>query len=290
MQCYSGGGIRMGFEIRAARASEVEQIIAWAAAEGWNPGLQDAACFRAQDPDGLLVGLVDGVMVSAISVANYGPDFAFLGLYITQPEYRGRGYGLAVWQAGLKHAGQRTVGLDGVPAQQANYRRAGFSTHHGNSRYGGMPTLPAGSPNANIIPATQAAFAALVAYDAGCFPAERPDFLRHWISAPGHIALALQRQGHLAGYGVLRPCREGSKIGPLFADDTAAAEALFGALLAQSPQGPVFIDCPETNPAARKMAETAGLSPSFATARMLTGPIRPILTQRVFGITSLELG
>jgi hypothetical protein len=32
----------------------------WAATEGWNPGLADDACFAAVDPEGFLIGELDG--------------------------------------------------------------------------------------------------------------------------------------------------------------------------------------------------------------------------------------
>ena len=68
--------------------------------------------------------------------------FAFLGFYIVRPELRGRGFGLRLWQAGLAHAGSRAVGLDGVVAQQDNYRKSGFKLAYRSIRYGGVPTRP----------------------------------------------------------------------------------------------------------------------------------------------------
>ena len=50
------------------------------------------------------------------------------------------------------------------------------------------------------------------AYDATVFPAPRTAFLRAWIDAPGHAGCALVRDGRLAGFGVIRPCRTGYKI------------------------------------------------------------------------------
>jgi hypothetical protein len=41
------------------------------------------------------------------------------------------------------------------------------------------------------------------------------------------------RDGRLVGWGVIRPCRKGCKIGPLVADDRATAEVVLSALLAQ---------------------------------------------------------
>ena len=68
--------------------------------------------------------------------------FAFLGFYIVRPDLRGRGYGLRIWNAAVDHAGGRTIGLDGVVAQQENYKKSGFRLAYANVRYGGR--VPAG--------------------------------------------------------------------------------------------------------------------------------------------------
>ena len=278
-----------GLTVRVAGPEEVALIVDWAAAEGWNPGPADAACFRAQDPEGFFIGIADGAPVSAVSVVTYGDAFAFLGLYIVRPDRRGLGYGIATWRAGLAHAGGRAIGLDGVVAQHDNYRASGFTLAHRNVRYGGPIAVPQRTDPA-IVPVASVRFDTLAAYDAACFPAERPEFLRTWTTAPGHHALALVRDGRLAGYGVARPCREGSKIGPLFADDRAAAETLFDALAAAVGGGLLFLDVPEPNTAAVALAESRGLRPAFETARMYTAPVRPVAAERVFGITTFELG
>ena len=279
-----------GLTVRVAKPEEVALILEWAAAEGWNPGAQDAACFHTQDPQGFFVGADrDGVPVSAISVVTYGDGFAFLGCYIVRPEARGRGYGMAMWRAGLAHADARPVGLDGVVAQQDNYRKSGFSLAHRNIRFGGILAVPE-RIEGSIVPLSAVSFDDLSAYDAACFPAERPAFLRAWTTAPGHHALGLLRNGGLAGFGVARPCREGTKVGPLFADDRAAAEALFDPLTRAAGGGLLFLDVPEPNAPAVALAESRGLRPVFETARMYTAPVRPIADQRVFGITTFELG
>ena len=122
------------------------------------------------------------------------------------------------------------------------------------------------------------------------FPAVRPAFLRAWLNAPGHVGRALLRDGRLAAWGVIRPCRAGFKISPLVADDRAGAEGVFGALVAAAGGGEIFLDVPEPNHNAVALARSHGLTPVFETARMYTGPTRPIRLDRVFGVTSLELG
>ena len=274
--------------IRAMAPDEIAIAADWAAAEGWNPGLADAACFATVDAGGFLIGELDGAPAATISCVNYDDRFAFLGFYIVRPDLRGRGYGLRIWNAAVDHAGGRTIGLDGVVAQQENYKKSGFRLAYANVRYGGR--VPAGATPAGIIPLANVSFASVEADDATVFPAPRPAFLRAWIDTSGHIGRALVRDGKLAAWGVIRPCRTGWKIGPLVADDRAAAEAVFTALVSAAGGGEVFLDVPDVNREAVALAQSHGLAPVFETARMYTGPIRPLRLERVFGVTTFELG
>jgi GNAT superfamily N-acetyltransferase len=276
------------FAIRAMRPDEISIAIEWAAAEGWNPGLADAACFASVDPQGFLIGELDGKPAATISCVNYDARFAFLGFYIVRPDLRGKGLGLRIWNAAIAHAEPRVIGLDGVVAQQDNYRRSGFSLAYANIRYGGTVAAP-DAPRRDVVALDDVPFADVAADDATVFPAPRSSFLRAWIGTSGHVGCALMRDGKLAGWGVIRPCRTGRKIGPLVADDRATAETVLSALLART-GGEVFIDVPGINGEAIALAESLGLAPVFETARMYTGAIAPLRLERVFGVTSFELG
>ncbi|MEU6476820.1 GNAT family N-acetyltransferase [Streptomyces sp. NPDC047017] len=263
-------------------------IHGWAADEGWNPGDCDGPAFFAQDPDGFFLGRIGGEPVSAVSVVRHGPDFAFLGCYLVRPDLRGRGYGLTTWKTALAHAGTRTVGLDGVVAQQDNYRQSGFEPAHRTVRFTGR--APAAGAPADVRPAGPGDLADITAYDAACHPAERPRFVAAWLTTPGHRAFVRRTEGRVTGYGVLRPARDGQRVGPLFADTPEDATAVFAALGAAAGGAEISVDVPETNTAAVALVSGAGLAPSFETARMYTGPVRPYARDRVFGVTTLELG
>ena len=275
--------------IRSMRPDEISIAVDWAAAEGWNPGLADAACFSTIDPDGFLIGELGGAPAATICCVNYGATFAFLGLYIVRKDVRGCGYGLHIWNAALAHAGPRVIGLDGVVAQQQNYEKSGFKLAYANVRYGGTVAAPHGR-RADVIALAEVPLAFVQADDATVFPAPRTAFLRAWIGSPGHVGHALVRNGRLAAWGVIRPCRKGNKIGPLVADDRSAAEAVLGALLASAGSGEIFLDVPSVNRDAIALAQNLGLVPVFETARMYTGAIAPLRLERVFGVTTLELG
>ncbi|HEX4787384.1 MAG TPA: GNAT family N-acetyltransferase [Actinospica sp.] len=287
----------MSFEIGPARPGDWDLVVRWAAAEGWNPGRHDAEHFLAVDPAGFLLGREDGEVVSAISVVNYAADYAFLGFYLVRGDRRGQGLGIATWKAGMEHAGGRTVGLDGVPDQQDNYRSSGFASAYATVRHSGVPSVPGpggpvpGAHDAGIVPLAELGDLSLLAeLDAACHPADRFAFATGWAGDPRHVARARFRDGLLTGYGVLRPAEDGCRIGPLLATTPRDAEALLAALLAEARGAKVSIDVPEPHQLAGAMAEQHGLMPSSSTARMYTGPIRPLQQSLVYGVMSLELG
>lgn len=275
--------------IRTMTPADLALALDWAANEGWNPGLADAEPFRAADPDGFLMAFVDGQPAASISVVRYGDHLGFLGLYIAAPAFRGRGLGWALWQEGLRHLEGCSVGLDGVVAQQENYRRSGFVPAHRNVRYEGLARadMPLDS---RLAPIGQGLLPSVLAHDRLCFGAAREAFLAAWTRGPGRRGYALVEDGEVLGYGVIRACREGHKIGPLFADDETTADILFRALAATVKGEAVVLDAPEPNAAALALAERHELSPVFETARMWKGPVPDLPLDRIYGITTFELG
>lgn len=267
--------------------AELDWAVEMAAQEGWNPGLSDANAFYAADPEGFLIGTLNDEPVGCISAVAYGETFGFIGLYIVHPDHRGRGYGFRLWEAAMERLTGRNVGLDGVVEQQANYRRSGFNLAYRNVRYrfDDVADVPTG-----VIPIDADWAEALTAYERPLFPAPRPDFLRAWLSTPESSAFAVVEDDRLQGWGMIRPCREGSKIGPLFAEDADTADRLFRALAATRLLGSVYLDVPEPNMAAVALAARYSMTRVFDTARMYTGPAPDVDLTRVFGVTTFELG
>jgi GNAT superfamily N-acetyltransferase len=275
--------------IRAMTRQDLDLAIDWAAAEGWNPGLNDAECFRAADPAGFLMGSLGDEPVASIAVVRYSDAFSFLGLYIVRPDRRGRGFGHRLWQAGMASLADRTVGLDGVVAQQENYRKSGFVLAHRNVRFGGTPQV-AWPRDERLQRVSPEIMDAVLAYDRPFFPAPREPFLRCWLTPDARDAVAFVDDGVVKGYGVIRACRSGSKIGPLFADGEREADLLFRALASGADGDAVFLDLPEPNQAAIRLAARHGLSPVFETARMYRGPEPDLPLPRTYGISTFELG
>lgn len=272
--------------IRALASPEVEQLVDWARIEGWNPGLADAPALHVADREGFIGCFVDGKMTAGMSAIRYGTDFGFIGLYIAHPDFRGKGFGRKVWDAGMAHLDGRTIGLDGVPEQQANYRSMGFEPVYETFRWSGRIT---GETGADVVAVTDDLVPAIIAYDRSFFPAERSAFLAEWLKPP-RIAKAILRGGEIHGYAVCRQCHDGYKIGPLFAQTVTDAQRLVNACAAEIGAETLHIDVPAAQAEFCAYLDAQNFTKGFTTARMYRGPAPAVQMSGVFGITTLELG
>lgn len=275
--------------IQTMTREQVDTAVAWAGNEGWNPGKHDADAFYKTDPNGFLMALSDCEPVGCVSCVAYDSAFAFLGFYIVRPEYRGKGYGLQLWQAAMRYAGERNVGLDGVLAQEDTYVKSGFSRAYRNIRFEARERQPRAS-SSQIVTLDQVSFNTVLAYDARFFPVERRTFLTAWLAMPNAVGLGFVDGGTLRGYGVIRSCIVGHKIGPLFAESPQIADILYRALSARAGSGPIYLDVPEVNEAGVALAERYGMTKVFETARMYTKRPPALPLEGIFGVTSFELG
>ncbi|UYN95168.1 MAG: GNAT family N-acetyltransferase [Enhydrobacter sp.] len=280
----------MAFEVSVASIDDVARMADWAGDEGWNPGNTDWLAFAAADPGGFLIGRFDGKPVACISVVKYGAGFGFLGFYIARPEIRGRGHGIQVWRAGMARLAGRNVGLDGVVAQQGNYRKSGFRLAWNNVRHEGAAPRAAAPVGVALADARGVPFPKLAAYDRRFFPEARDSFLAPWFALPERASAVALRDGEIVGLGVMRVCRAASRVGPLYAASPDIAAALVSDLAARLGAKSVAIDVPDINRPAMALAGQLGLKPSFETARMYTGADPEIELAGLYGVTSLELG
>lgn len=266
---------------RTATLADVQEMLDWAASEGWNPGLDDAAAFYAADPEGFFVAVEGDAPVAAISVVNHNDRFAFLGLYIVRPPHRGRGIGYGLWQHALAHAGERTIGLDGVPAQQANYAASGFVLAGGTTRFEGrIDAVTSGDirlAGAGDIPE-------LIAREAVCSGERKERYLSAWFEATETRRTLIAPDGFLT----VRACREGAKVGPLVAEDAGAAERLLRHAAGLF-SGPVIVDVPAASVELTALCQSLQMVPGFETARMYRGTA-PVGQGTVFAVATLELG
>lgn len=278
---------------RLLKRSELDTVLGWAAAEGWNPGLADAEAFWAADPEGFYGVEMEGELIGSGSIVSYEGKLGFCGLFMVLPKWRWKGAGPRLADFLNERIKERlgpggSAALDGVFAKQEYYAKCGFAFQHRNLRMEGVGE--AGPIAQDLVELHAVPFEELAAFDRAHFGADRSAFLKRWIVPAGGLGVGWVRGGQLAGCGVVRPCVRGFKIGPLFADGPEMAESIFSALSNRAAGQPLFLDIPEVNAAAVELAARHGMKECFGCARMVMGPPPPIPWQKVFGVTTFELG
>ncbi len=280
-----------GFIIRKMSRFEMQFAVEIAANEGWNPGLYEAGCFYDTDPDGFFIGTFNRTPVGCIYAVAYGSGFGFIGNYIVEPGFRGRGYGIQLWNKALDYLkGVNCIGLDGAIAQQKNYSKSGFKSAYRTIRFEGKPTGMK-SNSRKILGISKIPFKSILRYDNKLFPVERNSFLKRWIRQPDSFACGFVENEKLKGYGVIRKCKHGNKIDPLFADNTGVAKEILIKLTSSIKEEELYyLDIPEVNQDGLSLSGEFKMKRISKTVRMYLGTAPELPVRKIFGTTSLALG
>jgi hypothetical protein len=264
--------------------------------EGWEPGVDDLSIFPTADPNGFFVGILDGKIVGCVSAVRHDDSYGFIGYYIVSPEYRGNTYGLQLFQHGMRYLGDRNIGLDGLLVQVPNYQRSGFNSFYTTSRYQGTGIEDSSDLACpNIVPLSNVDIETLAQYDSKFFPTARNAWISNWIS--GNIqnlsSAVYLENGEILGYGVIRPCISGYRIGPLYANSSDVAKSLLTYLRAKvSPGSIIYIDVPNVNANAVALMDQGDIAFTklWDCIRMYTKTEPNVNNDGVYGASSLELG
>lgn len=275
--------------VREMTREEFTAVLDWAAKEGWNPGIHDGDSFYYTDPQGFLIGLLDDEPVAAVSGVRYDEDFSFAGFFIVKKEFRYMGFGTAIGNELLQRLSDHNVGIDAVTARQALYTEYGFKTAYKTVRFEGI-AQSSQNENRSVTEIHKVRFKNLVDYDSRYFPAKRDVFLRHWIDQSDSLGLVSIARNKIKGYGLIRKCYSGFKIGPLFADNAEIAGNIFNELSSWASESTIYIDVPVLNQEGAKLVTNRGMRPVFETVRMYNKEIPELPMAGIFGNTSFELG
>lgn len=276
-------------QIRNAQLHEMPFLIDMASKEGWNPGLSDNDFFFKIDPNAYLVIFENGQPAGCIAAVNYN-KFGFLGLHIIRPEFRDRGIGSHLFNIALQKLGDINIGLNCFPHQEKFYEKFGFKTAHKIITYEGITEGNLKMAD-NIVCPFMHPFDYIEQYDKKCFPTNRRNYLVNWLNQPKSLFLAKLDDNKFTGFGLFRPCINGYKIAPLFADDFKTADELFLALTGHFEKGITYsIDICETNEQALLLVEKHNLKKVNETLRMYNKITPEISLQHIYSFASFELG
>lgn len=275
--------------------------------QGSMPAIDDSALFYNTDPDGMFIGQLNGETISCITVVKYGSSFAFLGTYIVLKEFRGNGYGLALFKHAIESVPLTyNIALDTVPGKNLLYQKWGFVESKFMSRWIEIDIKPAlekldsfnSRTDATIQPASAVDFYILSAYDDEVFGAPHHLVLKGLLDGPNTITIAATNQsGELVGFVAARKmiAMERWRLAPLFADNVLIArgilQAIFREMIATDADRKfAMFEIFLTNPNASVLAEQLNARPIYDMVRMFTkGPLE-FKTEKVFGFCAGELG
>jgi GNAT superfamily N-acetyltransferase len=284
--------------IRNMTRPEVDELVTWAAREGWNPGRHDAEVFWATDPDAFIAADLDGELIGGGAITAYQGEFGFMGFFIVRPEFRGQGLGNRLWHARRERLIARlrpgaTIGMDGVFNMQAYYAKGGFVFSHRDIRFRAEipdqpPTPPPGRRRAS--PPGPGAFRSGPRLRPHLLPRPPPDL-------PGRLDQPTRRpRPRLPPRWPTERLRRDPPVWRRLQDRPPVRrrclrrQALYAHLAGFAAGGPLFLDTPENNPAALALARQEEMVEVFGCARMYLGPTPDLAHSRIFGVTTFELG
>jgi hypothetical protein len=114
--------------------------------------------------------------------------------------------------------------------------------------------------------------------------------MKPWLNLPGNKTFKYVEDGQLKGFAIVRKANKGYKVCPLFADNEIVAEELYKACLTSVAGEPLYLDIPVTNQKAVDLIKKYNAAYVFECARMYYGKPPDVDINKIFGITTFEMG
>jgi GNAT superfamily N-acetyltransferase len=254
--------------IRLLKHSDISDALVLSTAAGWNQTADDWSRLITLEPANCFCIEDGGQVVATSSLLVHSKDLAWVGMVLTHPDYRRRGYARCLLDSTLGAAralGIRSVKLDGTEAGEPIYRSLGFEVEQAIERWRREPG-PVSATSDDVTPGD-----ILFDLDAAAFGADRSRFLRE-LPAPhgrGSARGASVRAG--SAYALHRPGSRARYFGPCVSRTLKDAEQLAVHGVAQHPDELWFWDILPANDNARVIAEALGFRPVRRLARMWLG-------------------
>ena len=238
---------------------------------GWNQTPADWRCFLESSPQGCFAAEVDGQVVGTAATIIYEERFAWIGMVLVDPEFRGRGIGTRLLQRTIEHLDAIDIGtmkLDATPAGRPIYQKLGFVDEYEIERWLLKRSVPDAASSADLHPVSDP----VLQLDREIFGADRSPLLRSLAAENPDFALAAERDGEIAGYTFGRRGTLADHLGPWMARDEETAAALLDEFLGRSSRETIFVDGLKDRGFVAELLQARGFKVSRPLTRMVRGP------------------
>ena len=255
--------------------ADVPAAVPLSAEAGWN---QTAADWRLMISLGEATGVRDacGALVASALVLPFDGPFAWISMVLVTGAHRRRGIATALMahcMARLDALGLIPV-LDATDAGRQVYGPLGFQPVHGLRRLHAQSAAATASGSGHAVRTMQACdWAGVEALDRRAFGAGREALLRHLRGRQPARALVAVRSGRVCGFVLARGGSHALQVGPVVAEESAAAVALTSA--AMHGAGPAYLDAVAGHRTYADRLAAAGFVEQRGFTRMILGRNRP---------------
>ena len=246
-------------QIRLLTTGDIPAAMRLKDAAGWNQTEDDWRNVLRLAPDGCFAIDHEDRLAATATAVCFGRDVAWIGMVLTDPELRGRGYARALMEHSMAYIEARGVAwmkLDATDMGRPLYLKLGFVDEAPVERWrrapGPMRGFEAGSPGP--VP---------LDLDREAFGADRSELLR-MLEKYASVATA-------EGHAFARPGSKATYLGPCVARTPEAARSLLLSLARRHAFEPMFVDMLPGNTQATSLVRELG----FERVRELVRMARP---------------
>lgn len=275
----------MNIHIRLMTGTDIPEAVRLKEIARWNQTAVDWERLLSASPEGCFVAEHDGRVIGTSTTIVYENRFAWIGMLLVEPQYRGNGIGTALLERAIGYLDSRKIGsmkLDATPQGKILYRKLGFVSEYEVERW----MLKRG-PDGKAVKQAPVAIDDVLRLDREIFGADRSGLLRSISDQAPDLTLIARQEDDVTGYLFGRRGSLADHLGPWMAKSEDAAATLLDEFLRRSDRELLFVDCMVENPWALPLVQARGFEFSRPLTRMFRGrneyPGQPELLCAILG-------
>lgn len=235
----------------------------------WNQTSVDWEGLLSASPQGCFVAEDDHRVIGTSATIVYESRFAWIGMLLVDPEYRGRGIGTALLERAMGYLDSQnvlTAKLDATPQGKLLYSKLGFVSEYEVERW-----MLKRQPGEKAVRQVSVAIEDVRLLDREIFGADRSELLHSMDKEEPEFTQVTRQGEHVSGYVFGRRGSLADQIGPWMATSEDVAAALLDEFLRRLDRELVFVDCMCGNQWALPLVKARGFEFSRSLTRMFRG-------------------